>query len=132
MTNGADDLWPKDIGSIETETPASVIRKQAGLLGNKTSNLVEGLVSTKVDDDGDNNIMFHLYAPALGDYHYKLFTVYHKLEEMYPVYTHYTDDQHRPNKIKNVEELKDYLKSKFNSEKTLGIIRSLMAQSQSQ
>ena len=55
MTTGTDDLWPEDFGSIKIDSPVSVIRKQAALLGNKTSGLVEGNVSTEVDEEGDNN-----------------------------------------------------------------------------
>lgn len=132
MTTGTDDLWPDDIGSIKLNSPVSIISKQAALLGNKTSNLVEGIVSSEVDEQGDNNITFYLSAPALGDYRYKLFKVYHGIADIYPVVTYSRDEQHRPEAIKDEEELKDYLKAKFNSEKTLRIIRSLMAQSRSQ
>ncbi len=131
MTTGTDDLWPEDLGSIEINSPVSIIRKQAALLGNKTSNLVEGIVVSEVDEDGDNIITFFLYAPALGDYRYKLFHIYHDIADMYPIKTATSDEQHSQGQIENEEELKYYLKRKFNSEKTLRIIRSLMAQSRS-
>lgn len=131
MTNGTDDLWPEEIGSVEVEPPITVIRKQAALLGNKTSNLVEGIVKRMVEGD-DVVISFYLNAPALNDYRYKLFSVYHNIADLYPVETLRDDEQHRPDGIKDEEELSDYLRSKFNSGKTLAIIRSLMVQSRAE
>lgn len=131
MPNGTDDLWPEEIGSIEGNPPITVIKKQAALLGDKTSNLVEGKVTRTVEED-NVVISFYLNALALGDYRYKLFSVYHSIGNLYPVRTFGSDEQDRRDGIKDEAELNDYLRSKFKSEKTLAVIRSLIVQSRAE
>lgn len=128
MAIDKEDFWPESFGSLEVETPLQILRKQASLVGTKTGNLLEGSVSRFVDEDGDFRIDFYLVAPALSDYRYKLLSLWHSIG-LYPVNT--IDDK-PPIKLKNAEEFKNYLRSRFTSEETLKVIRSLITQSRSE
>lgn len=128
MVIDKEDLWPESFGSLEVETPLQILRKQASLVGTKTSNLLEGTVSRIVDAEGDFQLSFYLVAPALDNYRYKLLSVWHGMG-LYPVSTMNVNP---PLKFKNAEEFKEYLRSTFASKETLNIIRSLIVQSSSE
>lgn len=128
MVIDKDDLWPESFGSIEVEIPLQILRKQAALVGPKTGNIVVGNVLRTLDEEGDFQLSFYLVAPALDNYQYKLFSVWHGIG-LYPVNTMNV----RPAlKFKNAEDFKKYLRSTFASKETLNIIRSLIVQSSSE
>ncbi len=62
------------------------MREQAERLGEKTSNVVEGLVRAEPHPDGSTlDIEFSLVAPALGGYEYVLFRARQPVVDLYPV-----------------------------------------------
>ena len=90
------DLWPDDIvNTIDSKPPVVLLKEQAAILGTKTKNSVKAKIITlpAVIDDSSyllsslasvrakNRIQssfgcaFMLYAPALGDYTYRLFDI---------------------------------------------------------
>ena len=84
------DLWPSTIGERVDDSPVSIMRDQAKLLGQKTHNLVEAEVGTGSPQDGNFIYHFYIVAPTVNDYHFRLFTVEHGIE-MYPL-TIYVDE----------------------------------------
>ena len=83
-----DDLWPDDIGlRTKLKAPVTILKEQGALLSKKTRNLVEGQI-INISDRGigqDNfGYVFHLVAPALGNYHYRLLTISHSVD-FYPL-----------------------------------------------
>jgi len=73
-----ENLWPEDFGVDAVVTPGTILREQASALGTRTSNLVEGEVSSTTQ--GDSLVeQFYVYAPIL-DYRVPLFRVQHKID----------------------------------------------------
>jgi len=68
---------------------------------------------------------FNLIAPALGNFEYNLFNIYHEII-FYPLDFYYDNTVIE---ISNETELIEMLKSVFNKFKTIGIIESLYSQS---
>jgi len=81
-----DDLWPEELESAKIRPPVAILKEQASLLGQKTKNLVEGVVSEVSTLEMEETIeySFNLVAPALGGYRYRLFTMSHDIR-MYPL-----------------------------------------------
>jgi len=85
------DLWPDDIGHVsKISTPATILKEQASLLGQKTGNLILAEVVLLEQDFGRSeefNYAFLIVAPTLNDYRYRLFTISHDIT-LYPVKFH--------------------------------------------
>jgi hypothetical protein len=119
------DLWPKaKFAADDVVTPVSISRRQAALLGEKTQQLVTAEVSTTA-----NGIQmvhsFRLVATALSNYRYELFSVVHRVDELYPL----TDISQLPQrKIPDQSALVQWLKEVLSSESTLNRIDALMSQ----
>lgn len=94
-----EDLWPDDITPDEDlRAPAAVLKEQASLLGQKTSNLVKGYVEIDNEDyerygqaQSEFSYNFFLVAPALGGYHFFLFDILYSIP-FYPVKIGHLDD----------------------------------------
>ncbi len=84
------DLWSKNIGKSIDNSPVTIMREQAKLLGQKTNNLVEAEVGIGSSTNGKFVYHFYIVASTLNDYHFRLFTVEHDIE-MYPL-TIYVDE----------------------------------------
>src|SRR5690349_3818268 len=87
---GTQDLWPSDFGESPLMTPVAILRTQGNLLGEKTSNIVVGRVSTfasSSDPHGFRHILYLFCAPLA--YQAELVTVDHGIE-LYPVTIHAT------------------------------------------
>ncbi|MEZ4713448.1 MAG: hypothetical protein R3A44_40045 [Caldilineaceae bacterium] len=78
------DLWPENLGEQQFDSPVSIMREQANLLGDKTSNLVKAEVKAGSMDNGHFVYHFYIVAPTLNNYHFLLFTVEHEIE-LYPL-----------------------------------------------
>jgi hypothetical protein len=50
MNNQRESFWPTDFGVATEVTPLTILKEQAGFLGQRTKNLIEGRVQTKVED----------------------------------------------------------------------------------
>ena len=142
-----EDLWP-EVESAKIRTPASILKEQASLLGQKTKNLVEGLVIGN-EKGGDLSYSFFLVAPALSSYRYLLFTMSHDIR-MYPLFIHMEEEilaevnpkqyekwgtvasfyaPTHQEKVKNEAEFFALLKRIFSATKTKQLIAAMLSQS---
>lgn len=142
------DLWP-EIGVPNIRTPVSVLREQASLLGAKTNNVLEGDV-TKVDGavhwavSWEFIYVFHIVAPLLKDFRYRLLSIAHRID-MYPLRVRLSEELVREitdagapfifnsyyvAETENEEAFMELIRLTLNSAKTMKIIHSLLAQSQ--
>jgi hypothetical protein len=85
MPDTIPDLWPEDVTAPTVLTPLAILRFQAGQLRQRTKGLLEADVQTQNLLEGRVQHSFDLIAPALNRYRYRLFTVEHDLEMVYPV-----------------------------------------------
>lgn len=138
------DLWPEKIGVVRYKSPVAILREQASLLGQKTRNIVTAEVS-----EGDNggewfSYFFHIVAPALGNYRYKLLSISHEIS-LYPVeisvedtifdeidrrfkaFRENTDIQYIVSNSE--EEFIEVLRAIFGSKKCFQVITALLSQS---
>lgn len=119
------DLWPDFLLDEIPRTPKHILLEQATALGAKTNNVVQGSVHSGVDSDGDFSHAFVLHCPALKGYRFELFRVWHR-PDLYPVYGE--------NKVVAEDEagLVEYLRTLFSTERTVRIIRAIIAQARSE
>lgn len=133
------DLWPKDIAQAINRAPVTILKEQAALLGEKTQNIVKAEVD-QVDDRLDDkryefSYRFYIVAPALQNYHFRLFDISHNIElyplqlETYPDVA--SDIQEGSNKLRIEDEnaLLAVLEKIFAAPKTRRVIASLLGQS---
>lgn len=138
------DLWPEDIGQLEPiQVPEKILRKQAFLLGEKTGNLIEAVVSDSYFNESEStefNYHFYIVAPTLDNYHFSLFKVSHDIA-LYPltieIDTEILSEIESSNvsgkiKIKNEEEFLEILKKILNAKKIKRVIRVLKSMIDSQ
>ena len=81
------DLWPEILGHVEIKAPVVILREQASLLGEKTRNIVQAAVvqsEANPFQPADFNYGFNIIAPALANYSYRLFGIWHNVD-LYPV-----------------------------------------------
>jgi hypothetical protein len=154
MATAQRDLWPVILPTSEIPAPLSILREQASLLESKTNGLVkaevrssgvklfakERFVEGEQVEDEDEQVerigpqgprvrhSFYLVAPALENYRYLLFEVTSYIEDFYPLTINFSPVGKL--KVESEDEFKEALKKIFASEKTLKVIRSLIAQSQ--
>lgn len=143
-----EDLWPKELEAAKIRTPASILKEQASLLGQKTKNLVEGLV-TGSEQGGELSYSFFLVAPALNNYRYLLFTMSHDIR-MYPLSISVEEEilaeinpelfkrwgdtvtifiTSHAEKAENEAEFLELLKKIFSATKTKQLIAAMLSQS---
>ena len=151
MSDKSENLWPDDVVEVSgPKAPAAILREQGSLLGKKTQNLVLGRVVAEQEEgpktghyvrpsptrgtgaQGPTPIFvyaFYLVAPALDNYHYKLFTMKHGIK-LYPVMVQCPNVKLRRPGARTQEEFLAILREIFASEHTRQVIESLLAQSQ--
>ena len=115
------DLWG-DLAPAEVRTPLSIMREQAALLGTKTQNLVEAVVSTVVVGEEFTHY-FNLVVPALSNYAYQLFVVSHRID-LYPLTVRNPEFR----QLENEHEFVEWLGRTLSSIETRKIISNLLAQ----
>ncbi|MCX7112586.1 MAG: hypothetical protein WCI11_02345 [Candidatus Methylumidiphilus sp.] len=127
MTNTNDDLWPVDLAVEPTDkAPLLILREQAAKLGEKTSNIIEGVVTADPNADGESlDVRLSIVAPALGGYEYVLLRLVQP-PDLYPVSLEFEGKGWVANEERG---FKQYLGSLFNSARTRKIISNLIAQS---
>lgn len=128
------DLWPDDIGYTKLKAPVTILMEQASLLGKKTQNLVEAKIGR---DEAFEEFCYNFYlvAPALGNYRYKLFTIFHDIQ-LYPVKINIDSDileEVSPGtegqlSAESEDDFLDILRKIFGAEKTRSLIYALLAQ----
>ena len=132
MSISPRNLWPEDIALTQIVAPVAILKEQAALLGERTKNLVEGRVTQRKRDylyPLTLTYDFDLVAPALDHYQYRLFSISHDVE-FYPL-TIDNSDALNDNQlhVNDEEEFLSALGQIFSSDKTKGVIKSLVAQS---
>jgi hypothetical protein len=127
METQVRDFWPADIGVVNFLTPASILREQASLLGQKTKHLIEAEVVTSPHTDGSIMHQFYLVVPAMDNYRYRLLSVNHGVE-LYPLDIYFGSGPGPYAKAVSEEEFISQLKNVLSSEKTKKVIQSLLGQ----
>lgn len=122
------DLWPEQGFGAVDETPVSIVKEQAALLGKHTGNLVLGEVRTRMENL-KVNLQFRLVTPALDNYTFVLFELGYPVTTTFPISVGSAAWTPTVTKIRNTDELRDFLRSAFSAEDTTKTIRSLIAHS---
>lgn len=124
------DLWDTMPDAAAIKPPVVILKEQASLLTRKTAGRLRGLVETKASSS-DIYHTFYIVAPALQNYRYGVFEVYHPIL-LYPVTV--WNAPNRPAgglKLKNEAEFVGWLKSVLSSSEVRQTISALLAQVQS-
>ena len=126
MPNELPDLWPEDFGGDENLiTPSTILKQAAAQLGNRTQQLVTADATTSMK--GNRFIhSFWIEVPSLS-YRYKLFEVEHDVNGFYPLQTDEWVD-YRKIELQSQDELQEFLKKMFASDKTKKLIDTLLKQ----
>ncbi|MDM8524327.1 hypothetical protein QUF80_13235 [Desulfococcaceae bacterium HSG8] len=145
------DLWPENLTTNRIKSPVTILKEQAALLGQKTQDVVQaqvrsikpaspGYQETSAEEERRLRYEFCILAPALGNYRYKLFTVFHNVD-LYPagftldegIAEEMEDDRFEKRETevsaKSEEEFFEILKEILRSERTGEIIQVLFSQS---
>ncbi|RLC20652.1 MAG: hypothetical protein DRI57_04335 [Deltaproteobacteria bacterium] len=141
-----ESLWPENLTVTGIKAPVIILREQASLLGDTTQNIIEAEVKRadvspdmRLDKKNDMGFryVFYIVAPALGNYQYKLFTIWHSVD-LYPVIICpdqdvrdelYPDSHKDEIQTESENEFIEMLKAIFHSKKTGNIIQALVSQS---
>jgi hypothetical protein len=83
MSETIPNLWPQDF-KIDVQTPLTILRVQANMLGKVTKGILTGIVESEVSRDGTQHRLV-IIAPAYNSYRHTLITAYHKTDLPYPV-----------------------------------------------
>ena len=130
------DLWPESLETdIEERAPITILRQQASLLAGKTRNLLEAEVRIAAPEGFAFAYAFNLVAPGLNHYTYRLFSIYHGIT-FYPldvevdkeVLEEIAPEAGRILTLESESELTEILAKIFRAEKTLSVIKAIMAQ----
>jgi len=131
MLRTTTDLWPQEFGALSVVTPVTILREQATFLSKKTQTIVEAYVRTlPADENTEFHHRFELVAPALNDYVYPLFQIWHDVN-LYPVHIDFYRAGKDPVRLQaeNSNELQERLRMIFADEETKRVIQLLIAQS---
>lgn len=132
------EIYWEGIDTNAESEAKSLLKAQALNLGRITKNIVEATITTTLNvDDADGFIdppttthCFVIIAPLLGYQRFILFCVDQIIGVEYPltVYSSYWEKAENCN-CENVEDLKKCLKEILSSEKTKGLVNSIIGQS---
>jgi hypothetical protein len=134
-TTTIPDLWPTSFGDAGPPTPVAILRQQGVLLGQKTGNLVYGEVHSRATGLGEFAHTFEVTAPLLG-YRHPILVVTHKVSP-YPAQLSAPPATVGPNQFQistkttaaSASEFMERLREWFQSEGTIKLLQSLIAQS---
>ena len=146
MAEPIPNLWAEDI-SNDVLPPLAILHAQAQFLAEVTRGMVEAEVLTEADASGEDGSIQHvqhhleLTAPALNAARFRILTVYHKRELVYPASVEAEcfepsdyDDYEAfswPEALREEEFLK-ILKTALRSKKVISLVHSLIARSNEQ
>jgi len=147
-----DDLWPDDLidRAEKVETPLSILKEQASILGQKTANRIEGKVvdqgkwSRQDRDQYPFQYRFLIIAPTLENYRFDVFSVYYGID-FYPFLMEtdrdiseeiYLECEVEPSHIgsesefsvKSEDQFRELLKKIFGSTKVRKVVAALLSQ----
>lgn len=135
------DLWPGNYSKLTGKTPASLLQKQAALLGEKTKHQVEPVIEKSRTLLQEENSLWHrllLTIPTRPMYSYGHFTMMHGAD-FYPVLFLVDEDvkqelqperimRNRLLTVESEKELRSVLQGIFNAKKTEHVVSLLEAQ----
>ena len=134
MNDLVPDLWPADLEVEFVLTPEAILRTQAEKLHQKTNNLLDAQlvpfrqqVSRGVLPQTELGYHFEIIAPALGGYRFRLFTVKHAEDRVYPAFVDFTEDAERT--VFSQAEFAGEISRILASSTTRSVLQSLVAQS---
>ena len=138
-----ENLWPEDLLSDfkKIKTPVSILKEQGALLGEKTKNIITGIVArTRFlgDEEDKFSSIFMIRSDALK-YSYNLFYITYEVT-LYPVEICIydvdilvelgLDDKKKSVVTKDEVEFKTFLKKVFRTKKVGSLISAILSQSQ--
>lgn len=124
------NLWPETINIDNSIIPIAVLTKQAQVISEKTRERLQGKVETKVLGRDFNHTLY-LSAPKLDNFTQFIIRVRHAIDHSYPVYVYLSEQSDTSKECVDEEALYDILRQRLRSEQIVGLIQSLLAQSQS-
>lgn len=129
------DLWPDDIQAVRVKAPATILREQATLLGQRTKNIVTAEVVRCVSIDAFR-FAFYIVGPAVDNYRWRLFTMSHSVSyypltlELAPGILQELYDAAPHGAIRTISSRNEFLielRKVFSADKTLRVIRAILA-----
>lgn len=82
MSSTIPNLWPEQF-NVEVQTPYTILKVQAGLLGKVTRGILEGVVETETAKETVQHRLV-VIAPAVDSYRHTLIVAKHKIRLPYP------------------------------------------------
>ena len=132
MTLEIPDLWPPEVAQVKVLTPLLILRHQAGLLRQRSANLLEADVVTRFDQERHVDVFHSLdvIVPALDRLQVSLACVRHNKIRVYPAYLDREECTNRSeqNRCSTQAEFVRKLGELLGSEDTRSVIESLLAQ----
>jgi hypothetical protein len=126
MSEQRENYWPTDFGVPAEVTPLTVLKEQATFLGERTKNLIEGRVQTKVEGEAMKfRHSLYLVVPTLGNYRYFLLSVTHN-PTIYPIEI-FDATSERAIMARDFEEFKEKLREILSSDRVKRIVGSLLS-----
>lgn len=119
------DLWPADLGDFKLMPPVSILREQADWLSKKTKGRLDG----KVISGRDSSSFLHRFlvvAPALDNYSYELFKVWHPID-YYPLKFSMGSSAYSK-ECKDEQQFLAAIKEFLADEKTKRVVSAILAQ----
>ena len=128
MSIGIPDLWPAEVAFTDVVSPLMILRHQAGLLRDRSQNVLEAVVTSHV---GEVDVVheFSIVVPALARKSYSMFRVTHQFDQVYPAGIQFgpmTSD--RFEFFSNQEAFTRFLAEVFRHPRTVSVIQSQLAQ----
>ena len=129
MNTTIPDLWPADFGITHQPSPASILRQQGHLLGQRTQNFVVGEVDSHSEKPNGFLHTLSLTAPLL-DFHQALLHVRHGVD-LYPAELAIYDDAGSHVASATATDAASFmneLRQHLASERIVRLVRSLVGQ----
>ncbi len=127
------DLWPENIQFVREEfkAPVAVLEEQAAFLGQRTLDIVTAKVSHHRRDTAAFTFFFHIVGPAISFYQWRLLVMSHNVPQ-YPLTLEVAPGVLAPQQsvvltIKSHDEFLRALRRIFSADKTLRVIRAILA-----
>ena len=83
-TDTIPDLWPSAALKMNVLTPVAILRTQATRLGQRTGGVLVGEVTVVTGENKQVVLSLELIVPALNNYRYRLLSVRHAQDAIYP------------------------------------------------
>ncbi len=123
MSGELRDLWPDFVDVTSLHSPRTILTFQAKRLEHRTKGVITArITSENVPDKDEIYHHFDLVVPALKNYRYRLFSVGHESESVYPVWVVSHDDETDAN---DQAEFESALEAVLKDSRTRSIISSL-------